>query len=78
MEKLKSCQIDPQENCPTCAIGKSTNQDTPGPPGPIFRYTRPLAKGNFDGFVCSIASIEGYNYAILFVTTALVSYGFMV
>ena len=73
MEKLKNCRIDPQEKCPACAIGKSTLQDNPGP---ISRATQPLAKANFDVIVSSIVSIEGYNYAALLSTTALVSVAF--
>ncbi len=64
MEKLKNCPIDPREKCPACAIGKSTYQDNPGS---ISWATRPLAKVNFDFIVSSITSIEGYNYASLFV-----------
>jgi hypothetical protein len=64
MEKVKNCRIDPREKCPACAIGNSTYQDNPGL---ISRATRPLAKVNCDFIVSSITSIEGYNYAALFV-----------
>jgi hypothetical protein len=64
MQKLKYCRIDPQEKCPACSIGKNTYQDNPGP---ISWATLPLAKVNFDVIVSSITSIEGYNYAALFV-----------
>ncbi len=71
MEKLKKCRIDPQENHPACAIGKSTYQNSPVPPGPISRATWSLAKFNFDGFISSITSIEGYNYFTLFVVNCI-------
>jgi hypothetical protein len=45
-------------------IGKSTRQDTPGE---IQRATRPLQRVKFDLVVSSIKSLEGHDYAALFV-----------
>jgi hypothetical protein len=68
MEKLMGCQMDVNERCPVCAIGKSTLQDTPGP---ITRASRPLGKVNFEVIVSSITSIEGFDYAALFVDDSI-------
>ena len=64
LEKLVNHQFDEHEKCPECMIGKSTRQDNPGD---ARRATRPLGKVNFDLISSSITSIEGYNYAALFV-----------
>ena len=64
LEKLVNYKFDEHEKCPECMIGKSTLQDNPGD---ARRATRPLGKVNFDLISSSITSVEGYNYAALFV-----------
>ena len=61
LEKLKDCQLDTHEKCPSCVIGRSTKKDNPWP-GAITQASMPLGKGYFGVFVSSITSIEGYNY----------------
>ncbi len=64
MEKLLNYQYSNHDKCPSCMIGKSTCQDIPGG---IKRAKRPLERVNFDLILSSIKSLEGYDYAALFV-----------
>ena len=67
MEKLLKYRFNDHDKCPSCMIGKSTKQDTPGP---IKRATKPFEKVTFDLIISSVTSIEGFNAAALYVDDA--------
>jgi hypothetical protein len=56
----KKCE--PHVKCPSCMIGKSTLEDLPK-----LKDRAPLYQVNMDSFSSSVTSIEGYNYAVVFV-----------
>ena len=75
MEKLKDCQIDPQEKCPACAIVKSTRQDNPGL---TSRASIPFTKLTLMSSSLELFLSKDVSTVHCLLTTALVSYGFMV
>ena len=64
LKTSKDCQLDPQDKCPSCVIGKATKQENYGS---IPHASRQLGKVNFDFIVSSIVSIERYSYGALYV-----------
>jgi hypothetical protein len=63
---LKRLAYEEHVKCPSCMIGKATVEDFPKA---RQVKVKPLHQINFDSFSesSSIASIEGYNHAVVFV-----------
>jgi hypothetical protein len=64
LEFLKKMTFETHVKCPSYLIGKATLEDFPNVKRPI---NNPIYQVHMDSFSSSVKSIEGYNYAIIFV-----------
>jgi hypothetical protein len=63
LEDLKRLTYEEHVKCPSCMIGKATLEDFPKA---RQVKAKPLHQINVDSFSSSVASIEGYNHAVVF------------
>jgi hypothetical protein len=64
LECLMHKKFEPHMKCSSCMIGKRTLEDLPKLKD---RAPEPLYQVNMDSFSSSVTSMEGYNYAVVFV-----------